>query len=84
MRFSNNKLWKLLIDLGNKKKDLGEMADISATTIAKLGNGGNVNTKALLAICNALNCDVGDIMEFVPDKKQEPVADDEKTSATSQ
>ena len=84
MRFSYNKFWKLLIDRGIKKKDLGEMADISATTIAKLGNGGNVNTKALLAICNALNCDVGDIMEFVPDKKQEPVADDEKTSATSQ
>ena len=84
MRFSYNKLWKLLIDRGIKKKDLGEMADISATTIAKLGNCGNVNTKALLAICNALNCDVGDIMEFVPDKKQEPVADDEKTSATSQ
>ena len=37
-----------------------------------------------MRICNALNCDVGDIMEFVPDKKQEPVADDEKTSATSQ
>ena len=84
MRFSYNKLWKLLIDRGIKKKDLGEMADISATTIAKLENGGNVNTKALLAICNALNCDVGDIMEFVPDKKREPVADDEKTSATSQ
>ena len=84
MRFSYNKLWKLLIDRGIKKKDLGEMADISATTIAKLGNGGNVNTKALLAICNVLNCDVGDIMEFVPDKKQESVADDGKTSATSQ
>lgn len=84
MRFSYNKLWKLLIDRGIKKKDLGEMADISATTIAKLGNGGNVNTKALLAICNALNCDVGDIMEFVPDTKQEPVADDGKTPATSQ
>lgn len=84
MQFSYNKLWKLLIDRGIKKKDLGEMADISATTIAKFGNGGNVNTKALLAICNVLNCDVGDIMEFVPDKKQEPVADDEKTSATSQ
>ncbi|WP_251499796.1 helix-turn-helix domain-containing protein [Otoolea muris] len=23
-------------------------------------------------ICSVLNCDVGDIMEFVPDKKEEP------------
>lgn len=84
MRFSYNKLWKLLIDRGIKKKDLEEMADISMTTIAKLGNGGTVNTKALLAICNTSNCDVGDIMEFVPDKKQESVADDKKTPATSQ
>lgn len=84
MRFSYNKLWKLLIDRGIKKKDLEEMADISMTTIAKLGNGGTVNTKALLAICNASNCDVGDIMEFVPDKKQESVADDGKTPTTSQ
>ena len=26
-----------------------------------------MNTKALLEICNALHCDIGDIMEFVPD-----------------
>ena len=64
MRFSYNKLFKLLIDKGIKKKDLCEMAGISATSIAKLGHGGNINTEVLLKICNALNCDVGDIMEF--------------------
>lgn len=66
MRFSYNKLFKLLIDKGIKKKELCEMAEISATSIAKLGHGGNVNTVVLLKICAALNCDVGDIMEFVP------------------
>lgn len=71
MRFSYNKLFKLLIDKGIKKKELCEMADISATSIAKLGHGGNVNTEVLLKICNALNCDVGDIMEFT---KNEPAA----------
>ena len=64
MRFSYNKLFKLLIDKGIKKKELCEMAGISATSIAKLGHGGNINTEVLLKICNALNCDVGDIMEF--------------------
>lgn len=84
MHFSYNKLFKLMIDRNIKKKELSEMSDVSATSIAKLGKGGNVNTGVLLRICNALNCDVGDIMEFVPDKKQETVAGDEKTSATSQ
>lgn len=83
MHFSYNKLFKLMIDRNIKKKELSEMSDVSATSIAKLGKGGNVNTGVLLRICNALNCDVGDIMEFVPDEKQESVADDGKTSATS-
>ena len=69
MRFSYNKLWKLLIDRGINKKTLREMSGISATSVAKLGKGGNVNTDVLLRICDELNCDVGDIMEFVREDK---------------
>ena len=69
MRFSYNKLWKLLIDRGINKKTLREMSCISATSVAKLGKGGNVNTDVLLRICDALNCDVGNIMEFVREDK---------------
>ena len=67
LRFSYNKLFKLLIDRGIKKKELCEMAEISATSVAKLGHVKNVNTEVLLKICDALNCDVGDIMEFLRD-----------------
>ena len=67
LRFSYNKLFKLLIDRGIKKKELCEMAEISATSVAKLGHGKNVNTEVLLKICDALNCDVGDIMEVLRD-----------------
>lgn len=67
LRFSYNKLFKLLIDRGIKKKELCEMAEISATSVAKLGHGKNVNTEVLLKICDALNCDIGDIMEFLRD-----------------
>ena len=69
MRFSYNKLFKLLIDRNIKKKELREMSGVSATSIAKLGKGANVNTDILLRICNALNCDVGDIMEFVMEEE---------------
>ncbi len=71
MRFSYNKLFKLLIDRGINKKTLREMSGISATSVAKLGKGGNVNTDVLLRICGALKCDVGDIMEFIPGPESE-------------
>lgn len=65
--FSYNKLWKLLIDRGWKKKDLREKSGISSESIAKLGKDGNVTTEVLLKICKALNCDISDIMEMVHD-----------------
>lgn len=37
MRISYNKLWKLLIDKGMKKKDLKEKASLSSASVAKLG-----------------------------------------------
>ena len=49
MRFSYNKLFKLLIDKGIKKKGLCEMVMVS-----KLSHGGNVNSEVLLKIRNAL------------------------------
>ncbi|MBR6528351.1 MAG: helix-turn-helix transcriptional regulator [Lachnospiraceae bacterium] len=65
MKISYKKLWKLLIDRDLLKKDLAEMAQISAASIAKLGRNENVNTEILLKICTALECDISDIMEIV-------------------
>lgn len=45
MYFSYNKLWKLLIDRGWKKKDLRDRSGISSASIAKLGKSGNVTTE---------------------------------------
>ena len=32
----------------------------------------NINTDILVKICNALKCDVADIMEYVPEENVEP------------
>jgi len=64
-----NKLWKLMIDRKMKKKDLVELSGVSRATISKMGNDENVSTEVLAKICNALKVDIGDIMEMVPDKK---------------
>ncbi len=66
-----NKLWKLLIDRKMKKKDLITATGISRGTMAKLGRDENVNTEVLVRICNALGCNVGDIIDVVPDENEE-------------
>ncbi|HER1645071.1 TPA: helix-turn-helix domain-containing protein [Streptococcus pyogenes] len=65
MRFSYNKLWKLLIDKDWTKTKLGQEAGISSSTIAKLGKGENITTDILLKICIALDCKIEDIVEIV-------------------
>lgn len=67
MAISYKKLWKLLIDRDLKKKDLQELAGVSAASITKLGKNENVNTEIISKICVALKCDVGDIMEIIPE-----------------
>lgn len=68
MAANYNKLWKLLIDKGMKKKDLQVAAGISSGVITKLGKGEDVTTTVLAKICKALDCNIGDIMVFVEDK----------------
>lgn len=68
MHFCYNKLWKLLIDRGMNKQDLRKVANISSNAMAKLGKGENVTTDVLLRICKVMQCDIGDIMEFVDEE----------------
>lgn len=60
-----SKLWKLLIDRKINKTKLREMSGISTGTLAKLGKNDYVSTEVLDKICVSLNCEIGDIMEFV-------------------
>lgn len=66
MAISYKKLWKLLIDKDMKKKDLQQVAGISSASVTKLSKNENVNTEILQKICIALNCDISDIMEMLP------------------
>lgn len=69
MNISYNKLWKLLIDKNMKKKDLRVAARISANTIARMGKNEPVSLEVLVKICEAFSCDIGDIVEVVPDDR---------------
>jgi DNA-binding Xre family transcriptional regulator len=70
MAVSYKKLWKLLIDKDMKKKDLQSVAGISWSSVTKLSKGEHVSMDVLIKICTALKCDVGDIMELLPEESE--------------
>ncbi|WP_302681850.1 helix-turn-helix transcriptional regulator [uncultured Ruminococcus sp.] len=76
MDVSYNKLWKLLIDKKMSKADLRRATGISPNTMTKLNRDEEVALSVLSKICNVLNSDIGDIVEFV--KKNEEDTHSEK------
>ncbi len=68
MSISYNKLWKLLIDKGMNKTNLRNATGMSSSTMAKMVKNQPVALPVLTKICEELKCDIGDIMEVVPDK----------------
>ena len=67
MEVSYKKLWKMLIDKDMKKKDLQAAAGISWASVTKLSKGETVSMEVLMKVCKTLNCDIGDIMELIPE-----------------
>jgi len=74
MSVNYKKLWKLLIDRDMKKKDLIAATGLSTVTVAKLAKNQNVTTDVLVRICTALGCNVGDIMDILPESCGEGTA----------
>ena len=75
MAVSYKKLWHLLIDRDMKKQDLQRLSGLAPASMAKLSKGNTVTTETLEKICRALNCDIADIIEIVPDKNENEMTD---------
>lgn len=63
--FSYKRLFKKLIDLEVTNNELMKKAKVSKSTFYKMKNGQNVTTDVLLRICNALDCDIDEIVECI-------------------
>ncbi len=63
------KLFIMLDKKGMKRTDLLKV--VSSVTLAKLGKGESVTTDILCKICDFLDCQPGDIMEYIPEEKPE-------------
>lgn len=64
MAVSYNKLWKKLIDLEMSRTELRLKAGLSTRQLAKLGKNERVNTDVLVKVCQALECNVDEIMDI--------------------
>lgn len=64
MAISYNGLWKLLIDKDMKKGDLCKSTGLSSSTMAKMTNGESVNLSVLERICEKLDCDFADLVNY--------------------
>ena len=68
---SYNKLWKLLVDKKMSKADLRRAAEISPNTMTKLRRDEGFSMAVLKRICEYLECNIGDICDFIPASKSE-------------
>ena len=68
---SYDKLWKLLIDKQMSKADLRRAADISPNTLTKMRQREKISMDILLKICNCLDCNIGDICDFIKTEQPE-------------
>ena len=71
MDVSYNKLFKLLIDKELKKTEFAKEIGISANILAKLSRNELVSMEVLVRICRYFECSVDDILDILPEKRQE-------------
>ena len=67
MAISYKKLWKLLIDKNMTAVELRLATGIAPNTMTKLRKDEEVSLSVLVKICTALNANIGDIMDLIPD-----------------
>ena len=71
MKVNYKKLWVLCAEKEISKGDLRKQAGLSSATFTKLRKNQEVNLSVLLKIADVMNCDAGDMMEFIKDNAVE-------------
>lgn len=62
MKPNYNNLWKLLIEKGMTKTELRVKAEMSTSTLAKMGKNEVVSMNVIIKICEILDCNISDVM----------------------
>lgn len=69
MSVSYNKLWKLLIDKKMSASELRKIAEIAPNTMTRMRKDQDVSLAVLGRICDCLECDFGDVVEYIHDNE---------------
>lgn len=76
MKVSYKKLWILCAEKEISRAELRKKAGLSSATFTKLGKNQEVNLSVLLRIAEVMDCNAGDMMDFI--KENESAAMDTK------
>ena len=68
MAISYKKLWKLLIDKNMSPVELRQATVIAPNTMTRLRRDEEVSMAVLVKICKALDANIGDIMDLIPEE----------------
>lgn len=77
MAIQYNKLFQILKERGYSSNYWLRQNGVHSATANKLKKNERVNTDTINTICKLLNCQPGDILEYVPDTPDEIQADHE-------
>lgn len=69
MAVTYRKLWHLLLDRKMSGAELQRVSRITDYSSRKLRKDEDVSTEVLTKICAALDCEVQDIVDFLPEKE---------------
>ena len=64
-----NKLWHTLKEKGISQYKLINEYHISSGQLDRLRKNSNINTYTLNQLCEILDCELGDIAEYIPDSQ---------------
>lgn len=67
MKVSYRKSWILCAEREISKGDLRKMAGVSSSTFTKLRKNQEVALSILMKIADVMDCNIGDMMDFVKD-----------------
>ncbi len=76
MKVSYKKLWIMCAEREISKAELRKRAGLSSATFTKLRKNQEVTLSVMLKIAEVMQCNAGDMMDFLPDDKVIPIEDD--------